>query len=165
MSYKNIIRTLVEYHVASNRRLWDHLMAQLTDEQFTQALSYSHGSIRQQVVHLAQTDRYWLHDIQTKPVTGLNAEDYPTRESFGPIWEEIEQALVKYVQSLTDADLEAVPEGLMEKRWEALTHIVNHGTDHRAQILSMLHSLGVPTFGQDFADYLRRQRWMSPCPR
>ena len=25
----------------------------------------------------------------------------------------------------------------------------------------MLHSLDVPTFGQDFADYLRRQRWMS----
>jgi uncharacterized damage-inducible protein DinB len=161
MSAQNIIRMLVEYHVASNRRLWDHLMEHLTDEQFTQELGFSHGSIRHQVVHLAATDRYWLHDIQTKPVTGLEPEDYPTRASFSTTWEGIGQALLEYVRSLTDADLEVVPDGLVEPRWAGLVHIANHGTDHRAQILSMLHSLGAPTFAQDFADYLRHQRWVS----
>ncbi|MFL5802450.1 MAG: DinB family protein [Roseiflexaceae bacterium] len=161
MSGQNIIRTLMEYHVASNRRLWDHLMEHMTDEQFTQVLSYSRGSIRHQVVHLAATDRYWLHDIQVKPVTGLEPGEYPTRASFTATWEGIEQALLEYVQSLTDADLIAVPDGLLETRWMALVHIANHGTDHRAQILSMLHSLGVPTFAQDFADHLRAERWVS----
>jgi uncharacterized damage-inducible protein DinB len=161
MSYENIIRSLVGYHVASNRRLWDHLAEHLTDEQFTQPLDYSHGSIRNQVVHLAATDRYWLHDIQMKPVTGLDPQDYPTRQSFAATLEGIEVALEDYVQSLADTDLEEVPGGLMERRWEALVHIVNHGTDHRAQILSMLHSLGVPTFGQDFPDYLRSLRRVS----
>jgi uncharacterized damage-inducible protein DinB len=159
--FKNIIHTMVEYHVASNRRLWHHLMEHVTDEQFTQALGYSHGSIRHQIVHLAQTDRYWLHDIQAKLVTGLTPADYPTRQSFTTIWEGIEQALLAYVQSLTAADLEEVPAGLVETRWQALVHVVNHGTDHRAQILSMLHSLGAPTYGQDLADYLRGQRWLS----
>jgi hypothetical protein len=114
-----------------------------------------------QVVHLAQTDRYWLHDIQARPVTGLNPEDYPTRASFTGTWEDIEQELLAYVQSLTDDDLITVPDGLMETRWEALLHVVNHGTDHRSQILSMLHRLGVPTFEQDLGDYLRRQRRVS----
>src|SRR5262245_45545267 len=111
MSAQNIIRTLVEYHVASNRRLWAHLVEHLTDEQFTQELGFSRGSIRHQVVHLAATDRYWLHDIQDKPVTGLEPEDYPTRASFGATWETVEQALLEYVCSLTDADLDVAPEG------------------------------------------------------
>ncbi len=161
MSYKDIIQKLVGYHVASNRRLWGHLMVHLTDEQFTQSLGYSHGSIRNQVVHLAATDRYWLHDIQSKPVTGLDPQDYPTRESFNTTWEGIETALLEYVNSLADNDLDEVPNGLMENRWEALVHIVNHGTDHRAQIMSMLHRLGTPTYQQEFPDYLRSQRWVS----
>jgi uncharacterized damage-inducible protein DinB len=161
MLAQTIIRTLMEYHVASNRRLWDHLLEHVTDEQFTQELGFSHGSIRHQVVHLARTDRYWLHDIQTKPVTGLEPEEFPTRASFTATWQGIGQALLEYVGSLTDDDLMAVPDGLLEQRWMALMHIANHGTDHRAQILSMLHSLGAPTFAQDFADHLRGQRWVS----
>jgi len=46
MLAQTIIRTLMEYHVASNRRLWDHLMEHITDEQFTRELGYSRGSIR-----------------------------------------------------------------------------------------------------------------------
>lgn len=161
MSDQHIIRTLVEYHVASNRRLWAHLLEHLTDAQFTQELGYSHGSIRHQMVHLAATDRYWLHDIQASPVTGLDPQDFPTRAGFSATWEGIEQALLEYARSLTDAELAAVPGGLLETRWQALAHIVNHGTDHRAQILSMLHHLGAPTFGQDFPGYLRGHRRMS----
>jgi uncharacterized damage-inducible protein DinB len=161
MSYQNVMCTLVGYHVASNRRLWDHLLEHLTDEQFTQPLGYSHGSIRNQVVHLAATDHYWLHDIQSKPVTGLDPMDYPTRASFAATWGNIEAALLEYVQLLAEDDLQEVPDGLMETRWEALVHIVNHGTDHRAQILSMLHGLGAPTFEQDFPGYLRSRRWVS----
>ena len=35
-----------------------------------------------------------------------------------------------------------------------LLHLVNHGTDHRAQMLAMLNSLGAPTFAQDYLHYL-----------
>ena len=34
--------------------------------------------------------------------------------------------------------------------WQVLVHVVNHGTDHRAQILRILHELGVKTQSQDF---------------
>ena len=161
MSYLYIIRSMVGFHVASNRRLWDHLVEHLTDEQFTQPLGYSHGSIRNQVVHLAATDRYWLHDIQAKPVTGLDTQDYPTRQSFTAVWDGIGVSLLEYVKSLAESDLEEVPDGLLETRGEALVHIVNHGTDHRAEILSMLHGLGAPTFEFGFLDHQRGQRWVS----
>jgi uncharacterized damage-inducible protein DinB len=158
MPYTNVIRTMIEYHVESNRRLWQHLLEHVSDEQFVEPVGFSLGSLRHQVVHLAATDRYWLHDIQVKPVTGLEPADYPTRESFDEAFASNQQALLDYVQALTDAELVEAPAGLVETRWEALLHVCNHGTDHRAQILSVLHGLGLPTFEQDLGDYLRRQR-------
>ncbi len=37
--------------------------------------------------------------------------------------------------------------------WEILAHVVNHTTDHRAQMLRLLYDLGAPTFEQDFVIY------------
>lgn len=161
MTDGHIVQTLVEYHVASNRRLWAHIVEHLTDAQFVEDVGYAHGSLRNQIVHVAVTDRYWLHDVQVKPVTGLNPEDYPTRESFTSVFEEIEDALLQYVRSLNGPDFEVTPQGLTLSRGEALAHVVNHGTDHRAQILSMLHGLGAPTFEQDLGQFLHDGRMLS----
>ena len=38
--------------------------------------------------------------------------------------------------------------------WQALIHVVNHGADHRAQILRLLGDLGVRTGPQDYAYYV-----------
>jgi uncharacterized damage-inducible protein DinB len=38
--------------------------------------------------------------------------------------------------------------------WQVLLHVVNHGTDHRAQILRLLNDLGVKTTAQDYIFYV-----------
>jgi uncharacterized damage-inducible protein DinB len=38
--------------------------------------------------------------------------------------------------------------------WQVLLHVVNHGTDHRAQLLRSLHDLEVKTTSQDFIFYV-----------
>jgi uncharacterized damage-inducible protein DinB len=38
--------------------------------------------------------------------------------------------------------------------WQVLAHVVNHGTDHRAQILRLLDRYGAPTFDQDLILHL-----------
>ncbi|NOK62014.1 MAG: hypothetical protein GFH23_1086650n1, partial [Chloroflexi bacterium AL-N1] len=38
--------------------------------------------------------------------------------------------------------------------WQVLLHVVNHGTDHRAQLLRLLHDLGVRTTSQDYIFYV-----------
>lgn len=38
--------------------------------------------------------------------------------------------------------------------WQVLLHVVNHGTDHRAQILRLLNDLGVKTGPQDYIFYV-----------
>ena len=42
--------------------------------------------------------------------------------------------------------------------WQVLLHVVNHGTDHRAQILRVLNDLDVETDAQDYVFYLYRQQ-------
>jgi uncharacterized damage-inducible protein DinB len=38
--------------------------------------------------------------------------------------------------------------------WQVLLHVVNHGTDHRAQLLRLLNDLGVNTEYQDYIFYV-----------
>jgi uncharacterized damage-inducible protein DinB len=38
--------------------------------------------------------------------------------------------------------------------WQVLLHVVNHGTDHRAQLLRLLNDLGGETTSQDYIFYV-----------
>ena len=38
--------------------------------------------------------------------------------------------------------------------WQVLLHVVNHGTDHRAQILRMISDFGIKTVSQDYIFYV-----------
>lgn len=38
--------------------------------------------------------------------------------------------------------------------WQVLLRVANHGTDHRAQLLRVLHNLGVKTESQDYIFYV-----------
>ena len=151
-----MIRTLVAYNEALHRRKWESIM-QLTDEQFVAEIGYSHGSIRHQVVHVAGAEGRWLRGLKG----ALDARtfrpdpaDYPTRQSALALWEAGARELAAYAASLEEAALRHTPAGFRGPAWQALLHVVNHGTDHRAQILRALHDFGAPTFDQDLVLHL-----------
>ena len=52
----NAFRHFYDYHFAENRKIWDAYVTSLAHEQFTQGVDYSHGSVRDQIVHLMSTD-------------------------------------------------------------------------------------------------------------
>jgi uncharacterized damage-inducible protein DinB len=92
----------------------------------------------------------------------LSADDLPTSRDLRPIWDTLEADQQAYLATLDDDALSQMvvydmPHRGGEKRnslMEILLHLVNHGTDHRAQLLAGLHQLGAPTFEQDFIIYL-----------
>jgi uncharacterized damage-inducible protein DinB len=156
MSSINYIRTLIDYDYALYRRVWDSIM-QLTDAQFVQDVNYSHGSIRNQIVHVAEVDERWLRGLQEHPNArqfNLDPTDYPTRASARALWDSTALKVTDYVASLGEGDLERQPQGMYGPIWQVLAHMVNHGTDHRAQILRVLHDFGAPTFDQDLIIHL-----------
>ena len=154
MSSLEMIRTFIAYHYAMTRRVWDSI-AQLSEGQFLADEAYSRGSIRNLMVHLANSDRRWLAGLKNLPDVGsLKFEDYPTRDAARALFEQVAKDVTEYVDTLTEAELEEIPNVMSGPRWQALLHIVNHGTDHRAIVLERLHALGAPTFDQDLILWL-----------
>jgi uncharacterized damage-inducible protein DinB len=153
-------RYLYNYHFAENRKMWDNYILPLTHEQFTQNVDYSHGSIREQVIHLMSADDTWFSELggagPLEPLPSANIDD---RGIIRARWDEIERNMRDYLAELQDAMLFDRPikepeEDQVLVLWQVLLHVVNHGTDHRAQLLRQLHDLGVNTTSQDFIFYI-----------
>ena len=150
-------RTLFDYHFTINRKIWKQCVVPLTQEQFLQDATYSIGSIRNQLVHMMDIDQIWFHDLRGEPFTGrLDAAEFSDRDRLREAWGKIEADMQLYLDTLEDQDLSRVVEidtGATFKVWQGLIHVINHGTDHRAQLLALLHSMGHTTLPQDYADY------------
>jgi uncharacterized damage-inducible protein DinB len=149
---------LYEYHFTINRKIWDQCILPLTDEQFTRKVEYSIGSARNQVVHMLNIDDRWFSGLRGLEVPGfINPVNYPMRGIIRAKWDEVEGHMRDYLANLRDEDLFSQPfmanDNDPTQLWQILIHVVNHGTDHRAQLLTILNGLGVQTFPQDYFFY------------
>ncbi len=151
-------RQLYEYHFSENRSLWNTCIMSLSQEQFTQPSNYSMGSVRNQIVHLMQVDNAWFSDLQHLPSsTDLNPPDSVDRKIIRAYGDTVEQHMRGYLANLRDEMLFEKPLQGEDKNlflWQVLMHVVNHATDHRAQMLRLMNDLGVKTGPQDYIFYL-----------
>ncbi len=148
-------RQYYEYHFTVNRKVWEQSVAALTDEQFVQDLPYSIGSVRNQLVHMMSADDRWFCGLRGVDLSDhLAPGDFATRDVIRAYWSGVEARMRAYLAQLTGDELDRLFPGTTLKVWQVLLHVVNHSTDHRAQLLAMLAQFDVPTFPQDFVFYL-----------
>lgn len=151
----NAIRHFFNYHFAENRKIWDEHITPLSQEQFTREFKYAHGSVRDQLLHIIDVDEAWFSDLLggNFPADSLDPEDMDNRVKIRARWDDVERIIRDYLKSLQDSMLNEKPlEGEDENLilWQILLHVVNHGTDHRAQLLRTLNDLGLETSSQDY---------------
>ena len=148
------IRHFYDYHFAANRELWDRYITQLSPDQFTQPADYSHGSVRDQLVHLISVDDTWFSGLRGVDIPEpLDPEKFSDLEGIRAHWDNVEKDMRRYLADLqedmlADKPLEGEDKDLI--LWQVLLHVVNHGTDHRAQLLRLLNDLGIETTSQDY---------------
>jgi uncharacterized damage-inducible protein DinB len=162
----NEIKTLFEYNFWAFERVWE-CISQISDEQFVQEIDYSTGSIRNLVVHIMSGNRNWMSRLQgTDMPPRLVFEDFDSLAKTKAKWDELQQEFLDQLQSFDQEGLDEIVEwellaqGLKSSnaRWEILLHLANHATDHRAQILAILHHhFHVETVEQDMIYYLAEQ--------
>jgi len=156
----NAFRHFYDYHFTENRKVWDSYVTPLSHEQFTQDVDYSHGSVRDQIVHLMSVDEVWFCELRgvepSEPLPPATSDD---RNIIRAHWDGVEQSMRAYLAELRDDMLFEKPIKEPEEDkdlivWQVLLHVVNHGTDHRAQLLRVLNDLGVKTEYQDYIFYV-----------
>jgi uncharacterized damage-inducible protein DinB len=156
----NAFRQFYDYHFAENRKIWDWYVMDLTPAQFTQAVDYSHGSVRDQIIHLLSVDEAWFSELRgVEPSEPLPPATHDDRNIIRAHWDSVEQNMRAYLAGLRDEMLFDKPIAEPEEDrdlivWQVLLHVVNHGTDHRAQILRVLNELGLKTAPQDYIFYV-----------
>lgn len=128
----------------------------LSQEQFTQPVAYSIGSVRNQIVHLISVDEAWFSSLRDVEIPDIPA-NFDDRKVIRAYWDSVEQDMRAYLAKVRDDMLfeKPFPEGEDKNLilWQVLLHVGNHGTDHRAQLLRILNDLGCKTIAQDFIFY------------
>ena len=159
----NEIITIFDYNFWAFERVWECVF-QISDEQFVQEIDYSIGSIRNIFVHVMSGNRAWmsvLKGIEFPP--RLTLEGFDTYSKTKAKWDELKLEFFGHLNSIEQEQLDETMDWELlshdlkstNPRWEILLHLANHGTDHRAQILAILHhQFHMKTIEQDMIIYL-----------
>ena len=143
------IRSLFEYQIQEDRRLWDEAIMALPEPAFKIDTGYSWGSLQRECAHVvdvmhASLER--LHGI--KAATVAVTMDDPTREQIRAAWDRVEASWTRYMAALDDRqfsreiDIVYRDTAMKTPVWQTIFHFLNHNTLHRAEMRQMIAALG-----------------------
>ena len=146
---KQDILTLYKYNAWSNAKILDAASG-VTLEQLLAPVPFPHGSLRGTLVHALFAEWVWRERWEgTSPTFRLQPQQFPTFESLRARWAYEEAKLMKFAADVTDERLSTKfkytsTEGVPHERvlWEAMAHLVNHGTQHKTEAAAILTGFG-----------------------
>ncbi len=160
---KSDLQLLYDYNYWANHRVLE-AAGQVTPEQLAAPARLSHGSVRGTLAHILGTEVTWRLRCQegVSPAHVPAEKDFPTLDSLAARWSEEEEAMRGFIGSLRDQDVERVVHYTTTKGvpydnilWNLLVHVVNHGTQFRAEAAVALTELGHSPGDLDFIFFLR----------
>jgi uncharacterized damage-inducible protein DinB len=159
---KKHIDFIWNYNYWANKRILARA-ATLSQAQLSEKAPYMWDSILSTMAHTLGAEWIWRQRIQEgiSPTALLNASQFTTLDLLRQRWAEEETAMRAYLGTLSDADLERTVEyqgtdGTPFRRqlWQILTHVVNHGTQHRSEVALYLTNFDRSPGNMDISAYL-----------
>ncbi|NOH03505.1 MAG: hypothetical protein HND47_16850 [Chloroflexi bacterium] len=159
---KNDIQLLYQYNQWANEKILD-AASDLTPEQFLADAAYPHGGLRGTLTHILFAEWLWRKRWEGEsPTVWIKPEDFPTFESLHTRLQEEDQALSEFAAGVTDEQLNSViqykttrGDPKEDTLWHLMAHLVNHGTQHRAEAAVMLTAFGRSPGDIDLIVHLR----------
>lgn len=146
---KQDILTLYKYNQWANARILN-AVANVTHEQFLADASFPHGGLRGTLTHILFAQWIWRSRWQgNSPTYRIKPEEFPSFNSFQARWLPEEALLMTFVENTTDESLNQAlqyknSKGVPHEQvlWKMMAHVVNHGTQHRAEAAALLTDYG-----------------------
>jgi len=159
---------LFEHNNWANQKIFE-ACATLQDEQLdTEPQSATKGTIRRTLEHLVNSQRGYLTlltmpvEVRRQAATAIigiiNLQESARVSGEGLL------ALAKGERNPFDARLETT-DGYYTEPWVVMLQVINHATEHREQIKSMLSALGVTPPNIDGWDYGEAREALIPISR
>jgi uncharacterized damage-inducible protein DinB len=121
----------------------------LRPDQLDLDMKVGHTSIFGTLFHLVDAEKIWLSRWNGTPEEHLQAKAIGTSLSaLKTAWEKVGFERAKWLGTMTDKKLQETftmtSQGnkYTHTHWQAIQHMTDHGTYHRAQISAMLRQLG-----------------------
>jgi uncharacterized damage-inducible protein DinB len=158
------MRLLYDYNAWANQRALQSA-ATLTREQFIKPMGSSFSSVRDTLAHIWGAEWAWLERFQGRSPASLpEVNQFEEISALWTRWEEDQQRLHKFVARLTPEDLHRILEYRTFKfgqyrnpLWQSMQHLVNHGTYHRGQMVTMARQLGATPLSSDLMHFYRER--------
>ena len=146
---KQDILLLYQYNQWANAKILN-ATANVTLEQFIAPTTFPHGGLRSTLVHVLSAEWIWRTRWEgTSPRSTLQPQDFPDFQSLRMRWADEEGQLMNFVDGITEERLNSTfdytntsGKPFTKVVWHAMAHVVNHGTQHRAEAAAMLTDLG-----------------------
>lgn len=156
------IQLLYQYNAWANLRILN-AAAKTSVEQFLASASFPQGGLRNTLTHILFAGWIWrTRWLGVSPKDRLKPEDFPTFASLREQWDNEEQALNEFIDGLDDERLNTTfiyktTSGEMKDDvlWQAMAHVVNHGTQHRSEAAAMLTEFNFSPGDLDMILFLR----------
>ena len=153
--------TLYNYNYWANEKILQ-TTERVTVEQFLAPTKNSHGSLRGTLVHTMMAEWMWLSRWQgVSPTAVLDENDFPSLASLRARWMDEEQRMRTFLGTLHENDLKRIVKYINTRGtpferslWHMLIHVVNHGTQHRAEAAAILTDLGHSPGDWDFVYFM-----------
>ena len=161
----NDINLLYEFNYWAKGRMLGAVDS-LSEELLSKDLKTSFGTLHGTLVHICAAEHIWLQRLigMANPKF-LTVADMPNYGAVKSKWEEVEKGMVSYIHSLNEDQLQKTftflnfkGEPVSNVLWQALQHLVNHGTYHRGQITSMIRQLGGTPANTDLIGFYRQKK-------
>jgi uncharacterized damage-inducible protein DinB len=157
------IRTLFTY----NNWAWKRLFASVEKFDDTAYMMkrplffHDLDSIHAVLVHCMSAERRWLSRcLGHSPAPGLVARDYVDFTAVRAHWTTVWDDWTNFLRGLDDEDAQRPvtyhdigSQSLAVALIDVVQHVVNHATEHRSQLMPVLHHLGLPAPPLDYITF------------
>jgi len=163
--------TLQDIHILYEFNYWAKAkmigaLDTLPEQDLYKDLKTSFSGIHGTLVHICGAEDIWLSRFKGIPNPKfLKNADLPDYSAVKKKWDDVEKGIRAYVLALTEQQLlekfsytNIKGEPFSNIRWQALQHLVNHGTYHRGQITSMIRQLGGSPTSTDLIAFYRQSK-------